>query len=246
MSYDDAHQPSLLDLQGVQAAYGRTIALRDINLQVGRGRIVGLLGANGAGKTTLLRVASGLLKPVRGSVIFGGDEMNRRSPSQRTKTGMCLIPEGRGIFRNLTVRENLELFRPGKARGSEADLAPAVNAFPILGKRMKQLAGSLSGGEQQMLAVAKAYLRMPTLILADELSLGLAPMVIDEIYESLRELNAQGVSLLIVEQYVSRIREMADDIYILSKNQVAWSGKAATLDERDLLNSYLGEDLLAG
>jgi branched-chain amino acid transport system ATP-binding protein len=144
------------------------------------------------------------------------------------------------------VKENLDLYLPAGVRRDRSAIAPAVDAFPILGERLHQTAGSLSGGEQQMLAVAKAYLRTPKLIMADELSLGLAPLIIDKIYDSLRELNSQGIGLLIVEQYVHRIREMADEIYILSRNQVVWSGRSDDLDERELVNSYLGEDLLAG
>jgi branched-chain amino acid transport system ATP-binding protein len=154
---------------------------------------------------------------------------------------MCLIPEGRGIFRSLTVRENLELLVPPwqKAVGVE----PAVLIFPVLGERMNQLAGSLSGGEQQMLAFSRAHLVQPKLVLLDEVSLGLAPIIVDEIFVSLSSLVEAGSAVLLVEQYVHRAIEMADYVYVLSRGQVAWEGPASELDQEALSNSYLGADL---
>jgi branched-chain amino acid transport system ATP-binding protein len=170
--------------------------------------------------------------------MLGDDEVTKRSADWRTRAGACLIPEGRGIFRSLTVRENLKLFAlKGPA---SADLDAAIEAFPILGKRLGQRAGTLSGGEQQMLAVAKSYLCNPSLVMADELSLGLAPKIIDEIYASLQELNTRGIAMLVVEQYVHRILELADYVYVLSKGRVSWSGASSDLDEALLTESYLG------
>ena len=229
-----------LGLNGVQAGYGRTVVLRGVDVSVEPGKIVGLLGANGVGKTTLLRVAAGLLRPTAGTVAIGDTDATRLGAHQRSRAGVCLIPEGRGVFRSLSVRDNLRLFLQSGAPGG-ADIGVAVDAFPILGKRMSQRAGTLSGGEQQMLAVAKAFLSGPKIVLADELSLGLAPKIIDEIYASLKLLNEQGVGLLVVEQYVHRILGLADEISVLSKGQVAWSGPSRDLDEQALLDNYLGE-----
>jgi branched-chain amino acid transport system ATP-binding protein len=225
-------------LDGVEAGYGRTQVLRGVSLEVPRGKVVGLLGANGVGKTTLLRVAAGLHRPARGRVLLGDEDVTVYSADRRTRAGACLIPEGRGIFRSLTVRENLTLFA---LKGPDVpSIGIAIDAFPILGKRLGQRAGTLSGGEQQMLAVAKSYLCNPSLVMADELSLGLAPKVIDEIYASLQELNTRGIAMLVVEQYVHRILELADYVYVLSKGSVAWSGASSDLDEAALTESYLG------
>jgi branched-chain amino acid transport system ATP-binding protein len=234
--------PPVLELRSIEAGYGRTVALRDISLRVRSGRVVGLLGANGAGKTTLLRVAAGLLRPARGEIEMDGEDVTRAAPYERSHRGICLIPEGRGVFRALTVRENLRLFIPPHAKQRSGDIDPAIEAFPVLGKRLKQLAGSLSGGEQQMLAMAKAFLSEPRLVMADELSMGLAPMIVDDIYRSLFRLSSEGVALLIVEQYVNRILEMADDVYLLARSEVMWSGPAADVNESDLVSGYLGED----
>ncbi|HZS15222.1 MAG TPA: ABC transporter ATP-binding protein [Candidatus Dormibacteraeota bacterium] len=231
----------ILQLESVEAGYGATVVLRDVELSVPAGSIVALLGANGAGKTTSLRIASGLLRPLRGRVVFDGEDVTALSASRRAARGMCLIPEGRGIFRRLTVRENLELFLPPWKSGSKAGaLEAAITAFPVLGSRRNQIAGSLSGGEQQMLAVARAYLGSPKLILADELSMGLSPIVVDKIYESLQQLNETGVGLLVVEQYVDRALEMADYVYVLVRSRIVWSGPAKEMDEAMLTESYLG------
>jgi branched-chain amino acid transport system ATP-binding protein len=227
-----------IGLDGVEAGYGRSLVLRGVSLEVPRGKVVGLLGANGVGKTTLLRVASGLLRPAAGRVLLGDQEVTRVSADGRTRAGVCLIPEGRGIFRSLTVRDNLKLFA---LKGPDSpDIGVAIDAFPILGKRLGQRAGTLSGGEQQMLAVAKSYLCSPSVVMADELSLGLAPKIVDEIYASLKELNARGIAVLVVEQYVHRILELADYVYVLSKGRVSWSGASCELDEAALFESYLG------
>jgi branched-chain amino acid transport system ATP-binding protein len=237
--------PPLLEVRSASAAYGRTVALRDANLEIGPGTVVGLLGANGAGKTTMLRVSIGLLRLTGGSIFLNGEDITRMSPHQRTREGICLIPEGRGIFRSLTVRENLDLYLPADSKHAR-DFTPAIDAFPVLGRRLSQRAGNLSGGEQQMLAVAKAFLCKPRLVMADELSLGLAPLIIDQIYASLRVLNAAGIGLLIVEQYVHRILDFADRLYVMSRSQIAWSGVPSQLKQSELVDSYLGEDLAEG
>lgn len=228
------------ELAGVTAAYGRTVALRDLSLTVAPGSVVALLGANGAGKTTTMRVASGLLRTMSGSVRLGADDITSVSAAGRAARGVCLIPEGRGIFRSLTVRENLELQVPGRA--TEKAIAPAFDAFPKLASRTSQIAGSLSGGEQQMLALSRAFLCSPRIVLLDEISLGLAPIVVDELFASLRALADTGASIVIVEQYVGRALSMADEAYVLSRGALSWHGPAAKLDLSEITRNYLGSD----
>jgi branched-chain amino acid transport system ATP-binding protein len=199
-----------------------------------------LLGPNGAGKTTLLRTASGLLKPRSGRVLISGEDVTSQPPNRRAKSGLCLIPEGRGIFRSLTVRENLRMQVPTWSKDSSVD--QAIEAFPVLGQRLGQLAGSMSGGQQQMLALARSYLSNPSVVLLDEVSMGLAPKVVDEIFESLRQLAATGVSMLLVEQYINRALEMADVVVLLDRGQVAYDGQPSNLEQDAVLRSYLGLD----
>jgi branched-chain amino acid transport system ATP-binding protein len=227
-----------LELRGVDAGYGATPVLRDVTIDVPRSRVVALLGPNGAGKTTTLRVASGLLRPTGGAVVVGGQEVSRTSPARRARLGLCLIPEGRGIFRSLTVGENLELQIPLWRKGASIDAA--VEAFPVLGKKLRQTAGSMSGGQQQMLALSRAFLSAPKVVLLDEVSMGLAPVIVDQIFESLRALAATGVSVVLVEQYVSRALEMADTAYLMARGGIVWSGPAASLDSDALTKAYLG------
>jgi branched-chain amino acid transport system ATP-binding protein len=232
----------VLELTGVSAGYGRTTVLRDVDLAVRRGSVVALLGPNGAGKTTLLRVAAGLLAPTPGQVVIGGHEVTRRRPAQRARQGLCLIPEGRGIFPNLSVRENLVLQLPAWKR--EESFEPALEAFPVLRERLGQTAGSMSGGQQQMLALSRCFLSDPKVVLLDEVSMGLAPRIIDEIFEALLELSRRGVALLLVEQYVSRALHVADHVYLLGRGCVTFSGAPADLDESELMRRYLGGDEL--
>jgi branched-chain amino acid transport system ATP-binding protein len=230
---------SVLHLQDVTAGYGRTTVLRGVSLSVPAGKVVAMLGPNGAGKTTLLRVASGLLDVGQGQVMLGDADVTHRKPFERARDGLCLIPEGRGIFPNLSVRENLLLQIPPWAKSRSFD--PALEAFPILRERLGQRAGSLSGGQQQMLALSRCYLCDPKVVLLDEVSMGLAPRVIDEIFEALHKLAGRGVSLLLVEQYVSRALEAADHIYLLSRGQIEFSGAPSELDEAELHRRYLGD-----
>lgn len=234
---DARHRPAL-ELRAITAGYARTIVLRDVSLAVPAGKVTALLGPNGAGKTTLLRVAAGLLRPGSGSVCIDGADVTRRPAHQRSARGLCLIPEGRGIFRSLTVHDNLRAQLPPWRRSDSVEVA--LDAFPILAGRMNQSAGSLSGGQQQMLAVARAYLSKPSVVLLDEVSMGLAPRVVDEIFMSLRTLAASGTALLIVEQYVQRALDLADEAVVLNRGLVSYAGPAGALDEAVLLNSYLG------
>jgi len=228
----------VLTLSGVRAGYGRLEVLRGVDLTVPEGCAVALLGANGAGKTTLLRVAAGLLGTTYGTVRLAGREADSARPHRRARRGLCLIPEGRGIFRPLTVRENIAMFCAG--RDTAAGIETVTAAFPVLGERLSQRAGTLSGGQQQMLAVSRALLGDYQLILADELSVGLAPVIVDEILATIDVLRRQGRSLLIVEQYVDRVLEIADYVYILHKGQIAFVGEPAQCRQSGVFERYLG------
>jgi len=234
-----AGQP-ILALSGITAGYGEFTALWDVTIEVAPRSVVALVGPNGAGKTTSLRVASGLLRPKHGRVLLEGADVTRLSATARSQAGLCLIPEGRGIYRSLTVRENLELHIPAGHSGKTID--PAVEAFPVLGQRLRQRAGSLSGGEQQMLAVSRAYLSAPKVVMLDELSMGLAPLVVNEILSSLDSLLAAGVAILIVEQFVSRALAMADHAVVLAKGKVVFRGSADSVTEESLASLYLGDE----
>ena len=228
----------MFELRSVSAGYGDTRVLRDVTLIVPPGAVVALLGANGAGKTTLLRVASGLLTPDAGSVRLDGDDVTGASPHRLAELGVCHVPEGRGVFPSLSVRENLVL--QSRRGGEKEGLGRAIEAFPVLGKRLEQRAGTLSGGEQQMLALARAWCRRPRLVLLDEVSMGLAPRVVDEIFEFLRRLASEGASLLLVEQYVHRALELADFVWLLSRGEVSFAGEPSELANGELFEHYLG------
>jgi branched-chain amino acid transport system ATP-binding protein len=228
----------MLELQQITAGYGSHTVLRDVDLVVPDHSVVALLGPNGAGKTTLLRVASGLLRPGAGKVVLDGQDATGWPSHRLAAAGICHVPEGRGIFRALSVRENIRL----QANPAlDLDPVPAVaEAFPRLGERLDQRAGTMSGGEQQMLALAHAYVAGSTTVLLDEVSMGLAPKIIDEIFEYLRRLAEKGAALLLVEQYVGRALELADFVYILNKGRVQFVGEAGELGEEQILASYLG------
>jgi len=231
----------VLELDGLTAGYGRTTVLRDVSLTVAPGEVVALLGPNGAGKTTLLRAAAGLLQPRAGAVRVAGDDVSGRTPAARARHGLCLIPEGRGVFGDLTVRENLRLLTPPWERG--ADLAPVLEAFPVLEERLTQRAGSMSGGQQQMLALARCWLARPKVVLLDEVSMGLAPRIVDEIFVALAKLAADGVALVLVEQYVDRALQIADQVHLLSRGATSHAGPADETDRDAVLRGYLGVDV---
>ena len=227
-----------LELRDIQAGYGDAVVLRSVDLVVPEGQVVALLGANGAGKTTLLRAASGLLQPTQGQLLLDDQDITRWPAHQRARAGVGHVPEGRGIFRNLTVRQNLRL----QAKNISVDEAieRAVGAFPILGERLEQVAGTMSGGQQQMLALVRGYLDGPRFLLLDEVSMGLAPIVVDEIFDFLQRLTAQGTGLLLVEQYVSRALALADLVYVLNQGEVVFCGEPAEVDADALFEQYLG------
>jgi branched-chain amino acid transport system ATP-binding protein len=227
----------MLELVGVTAGYGDFTVLRDVDLGVPPGSVVALIGPNGAGKTTLLRVASGLLAPQGGKVLMDGRDCRGWPPHRLLDAGVCHVPEGRGVFPSLTVAEHLRLFA---APGAEAEgVDRAVTAFPRLGARLGQSAGTMSGGEQQMLALARAYVRRPAAVLLDEVSMGLAPKVVNEIYEFIGRLRHDGVSLLLVEQYVTKALEIADYVYVLGRGAVVFAGEPAELDNDEIFARYL-------
>jgi branched-chain amino acid transport system ATP-binding protein len=228
----------MLRLHGVRAGYGRTEVLHGIDLTVPEGRAVALLGANGAGKTTLLRVAAGLLPVSAGQVTLGDNPVGTDPAWRRSRHGLCLIPEGRGIFRQLSVRDNLAMFTGG--RDVAGAVETAVAAFPILGERLGQEAGTLSGGQQQMLAISRALVQDAPLILADELSVGLAPVVVDEIFAAVAALKQAGRSLLVVEQYVDRALALADYVYILHKGRVVFVGEPEQCHDHHIFDRYMG------
>ncbi len=227
----------MLELRGIEAGYGEHTVLRDVSLTVQPGTVVAVLGPNGAGKTTLLRVASGLLRPAAGAVLLDGQDVTRTRPHVRARRGLCHIPEGRGIYPTLTVRENLVLHsRPGQ---EAAALDRATSAFPVLGNKLRQPAGQLSGGQQQILSLVRAWITSPRLVLVDEASMGLAPVVVDRIFEFLGQIAASGTALLIVEQYVNRALALAHAVYVMNKGGVVFSGKPTEITD-DLFAHYLG------
>jgi branched-chain amino acid transport system ATP-binding protein len=227
----------MLELAGITGGYGSTTVLRDVSLSVSRGSVVALLGPNGAGKSTTMRMTSGLLRPQQGRVILEGKDVTRATPSRRARLGICHVMEGRSIFPSLTVRENLRLQAPRHSSMSDV-IDQTQQAFPHLADRQRQIAGTLSGGEQQMLALMRAYLSKPSVVLVDEASLGLAPVIVDQIFEFLARIASDGVSLLIVEQYAERVLAIATTAYFLNQGRVVHSGPAHDLNEEQIFALY--------
>ena len=223
----------LLQLRHVDAAYGPFRALFDVSFGIRPGSVTALLGGNGAGKTTVARVITGLIAPTRGEIWFMGVPIHGLAPFRIARLGIVHAPEGRSVFASLSVRENLELSfrRELGAAGVNDALARAYELFPRLGERRKQIAGTLSGGEQRMLSLARVMVNPPKLLVADELSLGLAPIVVDEVYRNLALIRDAGTTLLLVEQYVGHALAIADSVIVLAKGGVAYSGPADQLGE---------------
>jgi branched-chain amino acid transport system ATP-binding protein len=224
--------------------YGVIEALRGVSLEVPEGQVVALIGANGAGKTTTLRAISRMLRPSQGSVLFRGEELTRLPPHEVVARGLAHAPEGRGIFLNLTVRENLDLgaFLRRDREGIARDRERAYGLFPILRERQAQVCGTLSGGEQQMLSVARAMMSQPRLLLLDEPSLGLAPQVVERIFQVLAEISRSGVALLLVEQNAHKALQIAHRAYVLETGQVAMQGSGRELlASPEVRKAYLGE-----
>jgi branched-chain amino acid transport system ATP-binding protein len=234
---------ALLELDNVSVSYGSMRALSDVSLVVPEGCVVALLGPNGAGKTTTLRTISGLVRAEHGTIRFRGRRIDRQPPHRVSALGISHVPEGRGIFRSLTVQENLEMatYALGRAADPAAVVEQATQMFPALASRLRQAAGTLSGGEQQMLAMARAFAADPQLIMLDEISMGLAPKITEQLFETIRAAADTGVSMLLIEQYVDAALELADYCYVLEKGRVADVGEPADLRDSDALAAaYLG------
>jgi len=237
-------RPQLLEVKDLQVSYGAITALRGVSLIVGQGEVVALIGANGAGKTSTLRAISGMLKPRAGRIRLGEQEIQGLKSNLLVPRGMAHAPEGRGIFLNLTVMENLELgaYLRRDAAEIKQDLDYVFGLFPRLRERMKQPGGTLSGGEQQMLSISRALMSRPKLLLLDEPSLGLAPQVVETIFRILREVNARGVSILLVEQNAHLALNLAHFGYVLETGEVVMEGRGkALLESPEVRRAYLGE-----
>jgi branched-chain amino acid transport system ATP-binding protein len=218
-----------LTLRDVRVGYGAVEVVHGVDLDVPAGALTALLGPNGAGKTTLLSAVAGMLPLRSGSIHWEGRDLAGMPPDARARAGMLLMPERRGIFGSLSVRDNLEVFG-----GRGADLEPALSAFPVLGERLDQQAGSLSGGEQQMLAMSRALLSSPRLLLLDEISFGLAPRVTRRLFDVVAEQARGGVTVVLVEQHLSDALRLADVVYVLSRGEVVFAGEPGELDGRAL------------
>lgn len=232
----------VLDVSGLDVRYGPVHAVKGVDLSVKQGELVALLGANGAGKSSTLMAIAGVLTPVSGQIVFDGQATRGESPETLSRRGLAVCPEGRRIFATLTVAENLTLAETRHHRGAAADerKAALLQRFPILADRLHQKAGLLSGGEQQMLAVARALLTNPRMLLLDEPSLGLAPQMVDEIFTLIEELKSQGITILLVEQNVPLSLEVADHAVVLANGRVALAGPAEDLAEGDAIRrAYL-------
>jgi len=252
----------VLKLEGIHAFYGPIHVLFSIDLEVAEGEIVALLGTNGAGKTTVLRAISGVLRPELGHVWWNGERIDGLRPAEIVRRGIVQMPGGRGVFPGMTIHENLEMagFLYGRDRVKRKQMIDkTLEMFPILAERRRQVAGTMSGGQQQMLTLAKSFVMEPKLLLIDELSLGLAPKVVGELLETVRRLNAEGVAVVIVEQHVDLALDIASRAYFLERGEVRFSGPAQDLRGRDdLLRSVflagaqtaetvtLAEEALAG
>ena len=234
----------MLELVDVEVAYGAVTALRGVRITVGAGEIVTLLGANGAGKTTTLRTISGLLRPRAGEVLLDGEPLTRIAPHQLSRRGVAHCPEGRRIFPSMSVRENLLMGAFHDRRHAAADLDRVFGYFPRLKERISQPGGTLSGGEQQMLALGRALMSRPRLLLLDEPSMGLAPLVVRTIFEVITQVNATGVAVLLVEQNAAQALRAASRGYVLETGRMVLTGPAAALAADDRVRqAYLGEDL---
>lgn len=232
----------MISIKGLSAGYGFVNVLRDISLEVGAGEIVAVLGSNGVGKTTLNNTMSGLIVPTAGEIMFEDTVISGRPPADIVDMGLIHVPEGRKLFPNLTVKDNLELgsYRRGKANRA-ANLEMALDIFPRLRDRLTQSAGTLSGGEQQMVAISRGLMSEPRVLLLDEPSLGLSPLLVEQMFTLIKKINDTGLAVILVEQNVIQSLAIADRAYVIEQGSVAISGPAAELRENtDLKKSYLG------
>ena len=233
----------MLEIKDINVHFGVIHALKGISFTVNEGEIVTLIGANGAGKTTTLRTISGLKKPTSGSIIFEGKDITHSTAQERVRLGISQAPEGRRVFPSMTVLENLELgaFLRKDKKGIADDLKMVYDHFPILADRKKQAAGTLSGGEQQMLAIGRALMSRPRLLLLDEPSMGLAPLLVQEIFNIIKEINKAGTTILLVEQNASMALQIADRAYVMETGSIVLSGTGEELMQcEDIKKAYLG------
>jgi branched-chain amino acid transport system ATP-binding protein len=234
----------MLEIQGIQTYYGRVCALRDVDLSVDRGEIVALIGSNGAGKTTTLRTISGLLHPVAGTISFEGRDITAVPAARRVEMGICHVPEGRRLFPRMTVQDNLTLGSYSRRDGAvsvQKDRERVFELFPRLRERRTQIAGTLSGGEQQMLAIGRAMMSAPRVLMMDEPSLGLAPILVETIFEIIAEINQQGTPILLVEQNAHKALEVAHRAYVLETGSIVKTGPGKELlQSEDVARAYLG------
>jgi branched-chain amino acid transport system ATP-binding protein len=234
---------ALLEVDDIRTYYGSIEALKGVSLTVAQGEVVTLIGANGAGKSTTLRSISGLTPASAGTVRFDGNEITREASDAIVGRGISMVPEGRHVFPRMTVRENLDLgaYRRGKGPDIEEDLERVFELFPRLQERVKQKAGMMSGGEQQMLAIGRAMMARPRLLMLDEPSMGLAPILVQRIYETIREINAGGVAILLVEQNANFALEIATRGYVLETGQIVLANDSSALrDDPEVQRAYLG------
>jgi branched-chain amino acid transport system ATP-binding protein len=233
---------AVIEFRNVDAGYGAFRALFDVSLEIAPGHAVALVGPNGAGKTTVARAASGLIAPSNGSILVDGVDMTGAPAYEFARAGVAHAPEGRSVFATLTVEENLTLSiqRTRGSRGVRAGLGHAYEMFPVLQERRHQSAGTLSGGEQRMLAMARVLVDAPKLLIADELSLGLAPMIVEQTYDLLAQLRDAGTALLVIEQHVSHALELCDHVAVMEQGTVSWTGPSAEATERVRAFLYAG------
>ena len=234
----------MLEVRGIETSYGNIPALRGISIDVSGGSIVAIIGANGAGKTTLMKTIAGVLRPRSGTVSFLGEEITGLPSHKIVRRGIALVPEGRAILSRMTVRENLEMgaFTRRDAKKAGQDMDRVMERFPVLKARAGQLGGSLSGGEQQMLAIARSLMSAPKLLLLDEPTLGLAPLVVADIFAIIREINAAGTTILLVEQNVKQAMKVSSYTYVLETGKIVLSGPSKELlQEPRIKASYLGQ-----
>jgi branched-chain amino acid transport system ATP-binding protein len=234
---------AMLEVKNIQVAYGKIIAVKDVSVTVNEGEIVTLIGSNGAGKSTTLRTISGLIKPKSGEITFNGKRIDGMPGHDIVSLGICHSPEGRRIFPRMTVKENLELgaFLRNDKAAVNADMERVLDLFPRLKERIKQTAGTMSGGEQQMLAVSRALMGDPKLLLLDEPSMGLAPVLVELIFDTIVKIRKQGITILLIEQNATAALEVADRAYVLESGKVKMSGSAKELSSDDkVTKAYLG------
>jgi branched-chain amino acid transport system ATP-binding protein len=236
---------ALLEVRNLTVYYGAVLALQDVSFEVGEGELVSLLGPNGAGKTTTLRTVSGMIAPRSGEILFEGQPIHGKSSQEIITMGLAHLPEGRELFPSLTVEENLRLgyYSQRKNPGYNEMLEQAFHFFPKLKERRGQACGTMSGGEQQMLAMARSLMSRPKLLVIDEMSLGLAPIIVEQLFDILEEVNRAGTAALVVEQFVNMALGHTNRAYVLSRGQVALEGPSRQLrDDPELLASYLGSE----